>query len=944
MFWLTQPACDGHCPVGDEEEGAPDEDCSIPVVVVRSIEERISRHEVMEGEIRRLTPFRYNRDRLVEQVPDLPSERSRRAIVEGQEWADVFPTCSILQSVSSLLKRLKAYGVTFIIPRSDQRPWSPPVGYQCVYESFFGEDSKLWIPIPRLIISYCYRRDIALSQLMNGAVCIAVALMVMAVGIDVSISVRVFEEITQTQPKPNGLFAVQTRQHKWGDFDRRRIRRQRQRISKGSNLLTRQFFYACPLTDALLFSVPYWVSDVPCRESKGKRLRLPTMGKNPREYPNYNEILGPRLGGEGLHSMGEAEKAVNEAPIPTVGAPDPSVKVTEVMSGGTESTERGKRKARSVKKKKNKPAKKPRLSPQHDEEPIAEVDGGEGRSPSETRGSPGDNRSPGPVPDDEDGDRTLSPRGSPVGERGVSTGSKRKELPAESAQEPGDGRRDSVDCLVPPHRAFWDGKTPPTKKPPIVTSEAVNFRYNGDTPLVNNIDACGELIRQIRGGGGSGRCRRFLTLHSPTTLILKFFRVRSSARSLTCLILYSQAMARKNLLVLEYELALRKVVVELIKAEETIRTKDGEFEKTKKDILEKAKRVVAERNLHYHECKQAVKKAAGLEADLEAARVTIARLEKEKSEEVDRAKKEIDRLRRSRFHEVACEKNRVMSGMTLKCNHRFNKFRKYMVDRDSQESKLFLHRQASGMLQSMDLLKKWGLQVPQILKDILTEDEARFRKEAEEAEVEEINDQDFVLSPLRIESLFGFDQFGSNLGTVDSTTAASLRSPAPKNTDSAAGSLPSSVTRQQAIPTADVGAAEAHKEDLEGCLRTTGGGIKPIVVRFDRMIVRSFASVGAKATICAQLACLPLPCVFEHLAENQVIEFQWTHANLLIVIGFDKMLIVLDTEQRLIPSFFDRVQGVKQHLSVEFCIERNFCPSQARNVNLGWSHSFDSIR
>ncbi|KAF8100756.1 hypothetical protein N665_0218s0094, partial [Sinapis alba] len=573
-------------------------------------------------EIRRLTLFRYNRDRLVEQLPDLPPERSRRATVEGQKWADVYPTCSTLQGVSSLLKGLKAYG-------------------QCVHESFFGEDSKLWISIPRLITSYCYRWNIALSQLMNGAVRIAVALMVMAAEIDVSMSVRVFEEITHKQPKPKGLFAVQTRSGL--------------QILTGHPLKTRcwqrHYFYIRtdgaafeePLSDEYQFlwnpRIADWASGVPCRESKGKRLRLPTMSKIPREYPNYSEILGARLGGEGLHSMGEAEKAIDETPIPT-------------------------RKVRSVKKKKNKPATKPRLSTQHNEEPIKEADGGEDRSPSETRGSPGDNQSPGPVSDDADGDRTLSPRCSPAGEQGVSAESKRRELPAESAQEPGNGRRDFVDRLVPPHRALCDGKTPLTKKPPIATSEAVNYRYNGDTPLVNDLDACGELIRQIRGGGGVRKMPEVSDL----------------------------AFADKFL-----DSALADIV-----------------------------RVVAERNRHYRECKQAVKKAAGLEADLEAARSTIARLKKEKAEEADQAKKEMDRLRRSRLQEVACERNRVMTGMTLKCNRRFDKFQKYMADRDNHESKLFLHSQASGTLQSMDLLEKWGLQVPQKLKDILTEDKARF--------------------------------------------------------------------------------------------------------------------------------------------------------------------------------------------------------------------------
>lgn len=50
-----------------------------------------------------------------------------------------------------------------------------------------------------------------MTQLMIGAVRIVVALMVMAAEIDVSMSVRVFEELTQTQPKPNGMFAVQMR-------------------------------------------------------------------------------------------------------------------------------------------------------------------------------------------------------------------------------------------------------------------------------------------------------------------------------------------------------------------------------------------------------------------------------------------------------------------------------------------------------------------------------------------------------------------------------------------------------------------------------------------------------------------------------------------------------------------------------------------------------------
>lgn len=91
--------------------------------------------------------------------------------------------------------------------------------------------------------------------------------------------------------------------------------------------------------------------------------------------------------------------------------------------------------------------------------------------------------------------------------------------------------------------------------------------------------------------------------------------------------------------------------------------------------------------------------------------------------------------------------------------------------------KLFLCSYALGTLQSMDLLKKWGLEVPKKLKDILAADEAMFKKESEDMEVEEITEHNLSLSPLRIEQIYGFGQFGSKMGMVDSATVASLRSP-----------------------------------------------------------------------------------------------------------------------------------------------------------------------
>ncbi|KAG2250533.1 hypothetical protein Bca52824_080669 [Brassica carinata] len=110
-----------------------------------------------------------------------------------------------------LLRDPVCAGVTYIIPSPEQRPWSPPVGYQCVYESYFGEHMKLWFPIPRLVTSYVFRREIAISQLLNGSLRIAVMLMVMAAEMDISMSVRMFEELTFTKAEPNGIFSVKMR-------------------------------------------------------------------------------------------------------------------------------------------------------------------------------------------------------------------------------------------------------------------------------------------------------------------------------------------------------------------------------------------------------------------------------------------------------------------------------------------------------------------------------------------------------------------------------------------------------------------------------------------------------------------------------------------------------------------------------------------------------------
>ena len=156
-------------------------------------------------------PTIYHPGGIFDELPPLPSEALQDPRAEGPLWKNVFGTCSSHKTVKDLLRQNGGAAVTYIIPSTEQRPWSPPLGYQCVYESYFGDHTKLWFPIPRLVTSYALCRDIAIPQLLNGSLRIAVMLMVLAAKIDISMSVRVFEELTFTKAEPNGIFSVKMR-------------------------------------------------------------------------------------------------------------------------------------------------------------------------------------------------------------------------------------------------------------------------------------------------------------------------------------------------------------------------------------------------------------------------------------------------------------------------------------------------------------------------------------------------------------------------------------------------------------------------------------------------------------------------------------------------------------------------------------------------------------
>ncbi|KFK26622.1 hypothetical protein AALP_AA8G272800 [Arabis alpina] len=102
-------------------------------------------------------------------------------------------------------------GISVVYPQANDRPWSPPSGYMCVYECFI-KNGGLCFPIPRLLLQYCHRRRISLSQLTHGSIRAMMAVVVLAAEHGGVVNLDEFEEISSFSPIGNsGRFYVSPR-------------------------------------------------------------------------------------------------------------------------------------------------------------------------------------------------------------------------------------------------------------------------------------------------------------------------------------------------------------------------------------------------------------------------------------------------------------------------------------------------------------------------------------------------------------------------------------------------------------------------------------------------------------------------------------------------------------------------------------------------------------
>lgn len=112
---------------------------------------------------------------------------------------------------------------------------------------------------------------------------------------------------------------------------------------------------------------------------------------------------------------------------------------------------------------------------------------------------------------------------------------------------------------------------------------------------------------------------------------------------------------------------------------------------------------------------------------------------------------------------------------------------------------------AFGTLESMDVLKDYGVFIPKKVMDTLTVNEAKFKEELDGVVVEVISEQDFVLPRFPdLETSQGSSQLGVNVGTVDSIAAPAPRSLAPVDEVPVSGLSRGAPTKDQELEAADL--------------------------------------------------------------------------------------------------------------------------------------------
>uniref|UniRef100_M4FA11 Uncharacterized protein n=1 Tax=Brassica campestris TaxID=3711 RepID=M4FA11_BRACM len=673
--------------------------------------------------------------------------RIRPSVVDGQDWPNVERTKSTVESVEAILRDLNTHGVSFIIPKEDQRPWSPPRGYQCIYESYFRNDMKLWFPIPRIagtsmsVRSFEELTSVSISD--DGLVSTRMRPNYNVVTgyptktsdwqrsyFYVKSNRSAFEEPLKssyrvlwnaemvghpnlaTYPedwKESARVVALQRQDHWENFTRERIQKSIDRIANQS-----------------------WISDsLPhINQSTLKRLSLFTRAeqkeinraKTMKQLPDLSLIVAGKIGTKrgasgskvgpsgpevadvvlvaaeqartGGSSQGknskknkkntEGRKESNE--VEQAGADGSSMKGGKNRKAGDQPTEDAPKK----KKMKKKDSTLPRPSSVCEEELQALV--------PETISKVG-------TSDDDENEtialhrrrregRTIEEgsRGALMGDRGISEAP--RELPTS------EGQRGRLIDESPAH-VTEGSETRVSGRPKETLEDEFRFEFSRKLPLTCYPEDCARLLQLVKGGPNQ--------LSSVGDLLFKDEYEHAACSSV-------KSHGDWNVLVEKYDSALKRAREQICEGEEARKKTEEALRASARDkpdaiAREKALRKAFDETwtsdaAELKMCKESMK---NLEFVLEKLAKEKADLEMVRAAESLKHTEEMNILRKSRRYEVTHERIRVLIAMIAKAEKRFHKISLREDQRDKYDDARCLHSQAFGTRKCLEQIKASAL-------------------------------------------------------------------------------------------------------------------------------------------------------------------------------------------------------------------------------------------
>ncbi|KAF8105310.1 hypothetical protein N665_0159s0015 [Sinapis alba] len=665
-----------------------------------------------------------------------PDQERTLSAKKKQNWVNHLPTKSSFKTVWRLIFQTNPpAGFSFLIPADHQRPWTPPSGYACVYESWFV-NSSLWWPLPEFLTTYCNRRKIALGQYTANGIRILVTLTVLVAELGIKMSVRLFEELTMPSITA-----------KTGFFYGKMVPKYNVITGKPSkvNFWNHRYFYVkineASFEDPTIILNGYFNSNID-RISKWSQGGSESFLEEVEAIRTFRHQHWPDISEARIQA---ALKRINRAEIPTeasihlrqrsMGKLNLSALPSYADTIGTPEHGRG---STDV----GRPSKRRRDSSSSHAEPSLVTPL---RSPLP----------PPEVPEERHGDDQ--------GEQNPSAG-----IPAGSADMAITEMPTAEHPTHPPSEdavqgGQLEGLAQVTHGEEVEYPHVIDFKYRSiDVPFIEDHEAQGRLFRQIK------LKRRGMPeldqLHQDS-------RYREMTRA------GAMFFGNANLMVRDYEAKLKA-------QEASLTAKTGSLKKKRKEIAElsykcnsyegQIEALTAETNEASSEAELARSRNELLSAEIEALKAQkdlldsrCLNLEQEKSELSANFEATTRRLRESREHEVRKERLRVESILRQWVIPTYEKMGQFLGEQPEIQSRLAMYSKVKGTREGLEKIQSQGLAMDEVLQKAKI-DEAYFLEELQKMEVVDADEID--LHPISL------DEHGSNMMAFSPQDLEELRS------------------------------------------------------------------------------------------------------------------------------------------------------------------------